>query len=377
MAGVYAVIVAAGRGTRMGADENKVFLQLAGRSAIWHSVRAFFSHPEVDGVCVVCAASEAERMQEELSGMPGVLLAQGGDTRGESVVSGLMRLPAEAEIALIHDGARPLVGSATIADCIASVRRYGSGVVCAPMHDTVKVQEDGVVKETLDRENLRAMQTPQGFYVQELLCGYAQALREGLNLTDDAAVMENRGMEVRLVENAAPNFKLTTPADLALARLIVSGTPRVRCGMGYDVHRLVPGRALVLCGVTIPHELGLDGHSDADVAIHALMDAMLGAAGLGDIGRLFPDTDETYKGISSVLLLREVVRRMEPLRVQHADVTIICQRPKLAPYMDAMCKTLAAELPGATVNVKATTTEHLGFEGRQEGISAQAVVTVC
>ena len=381
--GNYAVVVAAGRGVRMGAAVNKVLLPLCGEPVIRHAVRAFCEADEIDGVVVVASADETEQMRAALCGLEKVCaIVPGGSTRQESVKNGLDALPKEARIALVHDGARPLISRELIARCIRQTEDCGSAVVCTPVTDTVKVEKDGCVVCTLDRSQLRAVQTPQCFFAGELKAAYEAAARDGVSVTDDASVMEHAGHSVHLLESSEVNFKLTTPEDLRRAEDII-GERRFmqrlpRTGFGYDVHKLVSGRRLILCGKEIPWEKGLDGHSDADVAVHALMDALLGAACLGDIGRLYPDNDPAFEGADSMKLLADVLRRVKDAgyAVVHADVTIVAQKPKLMPYMDEMRRNLENAMPGAQVNVKATTTERLGFEGRGEGISAQAVATI-
>ena len=381
--GNYAVVVAAGRGVRMGAAVNKVLLPLCGEPVIRHAVRAFCEADEIDGVVVVASADETEQMRAALCGLEKVCaIVPGGSTRQESVKNGLDALPKEARIALVHDGARPLISRELIARCIRQTEDCGSAVVCTPVTDTVKVEKDGCVVRTLDRSQLRAVQTPQCFFAGELKAAYEAAARDGVSVTDDASVMENAGHSVHLLESSEVNFKLTTPEDLRRAEDIIGERKFMqrlpRTGFGYDVHKLVSGRRLILCGKEIPWEKGLDGHSDADVAVHALMDALLGAACLGDIGRLYPDNDPAFEGADSMKLLADVLRRVKDAgyAVVHADVTIVAQKPKLMPYMDEMRRNLENAMAGAQVNVKATTTERLGFEGRGEGISAQAVATI-
>lgn len=381
--GNYAVVVAAGRGVRMGVAVNKVLLPLCGEPVIRHAVRAFCEVDEIDGVVVVASADETEQMRAALCGLEKVCaIVPGGSTRQESVKNGLDALPKEARIALVHDGARPLISRELIARCIRQTEDCGSAVVCTPVTDTVKAAKDGCVVRTLDRSQLRAVQTPQCFFAGELKAAYQAAARDGVSVTDDASVMEHAGHSVHLLESSEVNFKLTTPEDLRRAEDIIGERKFMqrlpRTGFGYDVHKLVSGRRLILCGKEIPWEKGLDGHSDADVAVHALMDALLGAACLGDIGRLYPDNDPAFEGADSMKLLADVLRRVKDAgyAVVHADVTIVAQKPKLMPYMDEMRRNLENAMPGAQVNVKATTTERLGFEGRGEGISAQAVATI-
>lgn len=381
--GNYAVVVAAGRGVRMGAAVNKVLLPLCGEPVIRHAVRAFCEADEIDGAVVVASADETEQMRAALCGLEKVCaIVPGGSTRQESVKNGLDALPKEARISLVHDGARPLISRELIARCIRQTEDCGSAVVCTPVTDTVKVEKDGCVVRTLDRSQLRAVQTPQCFFAGELKAAYEAAARDGVSVTDDASVMEHAGHSVHLLESSEVNFKLTTPEDLRRAEDIIGERKFMqrlpRTGFGYDVHKLVSGRRLILCGKEIPWEKGLDGHSDADVAVHALMDALLGAACLGDIGRLYPDNDPAFEGADSMKLLADVLRRVKDAgyAVVHADVTIVAQKPKLMPYMDEMRRNLENAMAGAKVNVKATTTERLGFEGRGEGISAQAVATI-
>lgn len=373
----YAVVVAAGRGERLQAGFNKVFLPLAGKPLVRHSLEAFERCPKILGVAVVGAEGELDRLREAAQGLHKCRwFVTGGQTRQHSVYAGLRALPQGHHCVLVQDGARPFLSQELICRCIASVSEYGSGVASLPVTDTIKqLEEDGSLS-TLDRSCLRSVQTPQAFYLDELIQGYEAAFRDNAVLTDDASVMERLGKKVRLVQGDKNNIKITDASDLAMARYL-SGDVFSVTGQGYDVHRLVPDRKLTLCGVPIPYELGLLGHSDADVAVHALIDALLGAACLGDIGRLFPDSDPAYKGISSMVLLSRTLEKLSGWCVLHADITILCQRPKLAPYMEQMARNLRAAMPGALVSVKATTTEGLGFAGRGEGIAAQAVATLC
>ena len=378
-----AMILAGGASQRMGAGRNKVLLPIGGVPAIVRSARAYAGL--VDGLVVVARPEDASLIREalEADGLSAIM-ADGGDTRQASVWNGLCALPPACDKVLIHDGARCLVDEDTIRRAMASVEACGTGVAAIPAVDTIKQADaEGYVTGTPDRATLRAMQTPQGFDVALIRRAHEAARQEGYLGTDDASLVERLGVPVRLTLGDRRNLKLTTPEDIAMAEALLGAAsllPALRVGQGYDVHRLVPDRALVLCGVTVPHTMGLLGHSDADVALHALMDAMLGAMALGDIGKHFPDTDDRYKGISSMTLLRHVVGLLHEhhARVTNADVTIIAQRPKLLPYIPQMRQNVAdaLELPLDRVNVKATTTERLGFEGREEGISAQAVCMV-
>ena len=376
----WAVIVAAGRGSRAGLGENKVFHPLRGRSVLARCLDAFRDSGRFDGAVLVLSAGDIA-LYRDLEAREGPFelvrkVAPGGDTRRDSVYNGLKALPEDCGIVAIHDAARPFVSRQVIDATLASAREFGSGVISTPVVDTIKrIGEDGRVV-SLDRDRLRAVQTPQTFDYERILDAHRRAREEGLAVTDDAMLFEHYYGDVHLVaaDGAEENRKLTTQTDF---ERIGSATPDFRVGQGYDAHRLAEGRKLVLCGVEIPHDRGLDGHSDADVAVHALMDALLGALGMGDIGRHFPDSDPAYEGISSMKLLEAVMEKVRAAgyRVGNADVTIVAQRPKLAAYMPQMKQNLASGMgiPQDRVNVKATTTERMGFEGEGQGISAQAV----
>ena len=418
---VYVILLAGGSGSRMGAGMNKILLPVGGMPCIARSAEAFRS--AADRMVLVCRPEDLEAVWQAVMPLKlpfPVEFVPGGNTRQQSVASGLSALsgacgsaftaPSDADASkaavpvhdgalkadlpsasgaedtnaavLVHDGARCLVDPDLIARVLRDVEAFGSGVASVPVTDTVKqADSQGFVTRTLDRSALRAMQTPQGFRLRDLLSAHRRAAEDGYEATDDAALMEHAGFPVHLSEGSRKNLKLTTKEDLLMAEAFLpketAPLPPFRVGQGYDVHQLTEGRKLILCGVEVPWEKGLLGHSDADVALHALMDALLGAAGLWDIGHHFPDTDPQYKGISSLLLLEKVLAdlREKGFRPANVDVTIVAQRPKLSPYIPAMVQKLAEalSLPADRINVKATTTEHLGFEGRGEGISAQAV----
>lgn len=377
----YAIVLAGGSGSRMGADRNKVLLELRGEPVIVHSVRTFTGL--VDGIVLVSRPEDipAMRAAMEDAQLP-VAIVAGGDTRQASVWNGLCALPADCTHVLIHDGARCLVDEGTIRRCMDSVLDCGTGVAAIPAIDTIKqVDHREYVESTPDRSTLRAVQTPQGFTVDLIRRAHEAAQANNYLGTDDASLVEHLGIPVRLTLGDRRNIKLTTPEDMIMAEAFLGRTfPALRVGQGYDVHRLVEGRELILCGVHVPHSLGLLGHSDADVALHALMDAMLGAIALGDIGKHFPDTDEQYRGISSMRLLEHVVTLLgeHHARVTNCDITIVAQKPKLLPYIPLMRENVAAalQLPIDRVNVKATTTERLSFEGQEEGISSQAICMI-
>ncbi len=377
----WAVIVGAGCGTRSGLDENKIFFSFGGRSVLSRCLDAFERSGRFDGAVLVLSEQDEDRyaaLEKSEGPFPLVKsLTHGGATRRDSVCNGLLAVPDTAAVVAIHDAARPFVSDEVINATLDSALSYGSGVISTPVVDTVKmISSDGRVT-SLDRDALRSVQTPQSFNYRQILDAHLKARLDNLPVTDDAMLFEHYYGDVRLVtaKNAEENRKLTTKADfMALEQ---STAPEMRVGQGYDVHRLVEGRRLVLCGVDIPWNRGLDGHSDADVAVHALMDAILGAMGRGDIGRHFPDSDPKYKDADSMILLSAVLRmaREACWRVVNADITIVAQRPRLAPYMDQMRENIACSLnvDPERVNVKATTTEGLGFEGEGLGISAKAV----
>lgn len=383
---IYAVVLAGGDSNRMGSKTNKVLLPLEGVPAIVRSIQAFCDL--VDGVVLVTRPCDLQRMQElsKAYQLPITAFASSGYDRQASVQNGLQQLPEECEFVLVHDGARALVSREVIQEVIASVKKHGSGVAATPVNDTIKVaDEEGFIAASLDRKMLRAMQTPQGFTKVLLEKAHLQAEKMGIRGTDEAEIVALLPHRVHLTHGSFENIKLTTPSDFVAAQTILSkrGKDKMqqsRIGQGYDVHQLVPNRKLVLCGVDIPHELGLLGHSDADVALHALMDALLGAAGLYDIGRHFPDTAKAFENANSMHLLEKVVQMLleKGFVPVNCDLTIVAQRPKLLQYIDTMRANIARVLGLAVeyVNVKATTTERLGFEGEEKGISALAVCLI-
>ena len=389
-----AVIVAAGKGTRMGLERNKVLYPVLGEPIIVRTVRAFHESGLFDGgIVVVASPCDMDDMREMFAagGVHVSALVEGGRDRQESVSRGVAACNPAADIIAIHDGARPLVTREVIEATIESAKAHGTGVAAVQLKDTVKrVNESGLVVDTPRRDMLRAVQTPQTFkasLIREAHIRFADG-RDGLRATDDAMLAEWMGASVHLTEGDAENIKITTPEDMLLAEQVITrrlGIAKkedaaMRIGHGYDVHRLVEDRKLILCGVEIPHTLGLLGHSDADVALHALTDALLGAAAMGDIGRHFPDTDPQYKGADSGKLLDHVMDLIwnKGYVVGNVDVTIICQRPKLKDYIETMRENVARHLNVELdcVNVKATTTEKLGFEGEGLGISTHAVACI-
>jgi 2-C-methyl-D-erythritol 2,4-cyclodiphosphate synthase len=305
-------------------------------------------------------------------------IVPGGAQRQDSVYAALSTIPEDVDFVLVHDGARPFVTEETIEALIEGTVKHGAAVAAVPVKDTIKSAEDGIFSETLDRSRLYSIQTPQGFGRKLLKQAYERAFSENFYGTDDAVLVEKMGEKVYLVKGDYHNIKITTKEDIILGEAILGEETRI--GTGYDVHRLTEGRKLILGGVEIPFDKGLLGHSDADVLIHAIMDALLGAAALGDIGRHFPDNDESYRGISSLLLLKRVggLLTESGCRIGNIDAVVIAQRPKIAPYIGEMTARIAEtlDIEENRINIKGTTTEKLGFCGREEGIAAQASVLI-
>lgn len=366
---VAAVIVAAGASRRMGFD--KLAYPLDGGTVLEKSVRAFDTHPAIDEILLVAGENAPQAALLAAACAKPAKTVAGGATRVQSVRAGLDAV--NAEYVAIHDAARPFVTPQVIWDALEAAYETGAAAPAVPVKDTVKVAADGLVVETPAREKLYAVQTPQCFRTALYRQVLAQVCCDAV--TDDCSAFELAGLPVRLTQGDYANYKITTREDLPAPEK--NGGNGMRIGHGYDVHRLVEGRALVLGGVTVPYEKGLLGHSDADVLTHAVMDALLGAVVLGDIGKLFPDTDPAYKGADSIALLQEVGRVLARAgwAAGNIDATLLCQAPKLAPYIPAMRENLAAALgiSAEDVSVKATTEEKLGFTGSGEGIAAHSV----
>lgn len=365
---VIAIIVAAGRGKRLGSSLPKQFLKVRGRTILEMSVEAFEQNKYVDEIFVAANADYCELTEKLCRGFSKLKkIVAGGAEREDSVRAALDCLRGENGIVLVHDAARPFVSEAVINAVIEGTADFGAAIPTVPAKDTIR-QVDGTGSRTLQRETLARVQTPQGFRISLLKHAFEKAQAEGFLGTDDASLVERMGINISMVQGEDANRKITTREDLET---------EMRVGTGYDVHRLVEGRPLVLCGEQIPYEKGLLGHSDADVALHALMDAMLGAAGLGDIGKHFPDTDERYRGISSMKLLQKTAELLREAGyfLGNADITIIAQRPKIAGYIPKMRANIAEIMncDENKINIKGTTTEKLGFVGREEGIASEAV----
>jgi 2-C-methyl-D-erythritol 4-phosphate cytidylyltransferase/2-C-methyl-D-erythritol 2,4-cyclodiphosphate synthase len=379
-----ALIVAAGRGTRAGAPLPKQYAPLGNATVLGRTLQAYVGNTSIDTVQVVIAAADAQLYESAAAAFVGRLLpaVAGGATRQASVRAGLLALvPHAPDLVLIHDAVRPFIRAETIGAVVAALEQVPAAVAAVPLSDTLKrADEHGRVAATLDRTSLWRAQTPQGFRFADILAAHEAAASAGLDLTDDAAVAEWAGLTVALVADSASNIKLTTPEDLAMADSRARSAPDVRTGSGFDVHRLVAGDHVWLCGVRIPHTHKLQGHSDADVGLHALTDALLGTIGDGDIGQHFSDKDPRWKGAASHIFLADAARRVRARGglISNVDVTLLCEAPKIAPYRDEMRARIAAilDIDVGRVGVKATTTEGLGFTGRREGIAALAAATV-
>lgn len=374
---VSAVLLAAGSSTRMGEDAegnriNKMLIDICGADPILRCVRAF--EREADEILIVVSPLTRERA-EAAAGMTSkpVKIIEGGARRQDSVLNGVNA--ASCDIVAIHDCARCLVPEKVIISAMDSARRFGSGAAAIPVRDTVRERETG---ETVDRSRFVMMQTPQCFDRIKLLEAYSGFRGDA---TDDAAVWQSRYGDVRLTEGSLLNQKLTEADDVEYFKSLAGGRNEMRIGIGEDTHKLAEGRKLILGGVEIPFRLGLLGHSDADALVHAVIDALLGAAALGDIGRHFPDNDPAYKGISSLVLLSETAAMLEKAgyEVSNIDCVITAQEPKLAPYIDEMRKKMAdtiARIGTECISIKATTPEHLGPEGELKSITVRAVAAV-
>jgi 2-C-methyl-D-erythritol 2,4-cyclodiphosphate synthase/2-C-methyl-D-erythritol 4-phosphate cytidylyltransferase len=380
---VSAIIAAGGRGSRFGSPHPKQILMLRGRPVLRRSVEAFVAAGCVTDIVValpgVLVANPPEYLRAGPGGKP-IEIVEGGLRRQDSVARAFARVSSRAEEVVFRDAGRPLVRVALIEQTVAAAAESGAAVAAVRARDTVKRVEAGRVVETLPRDAVVLVQTPQAFRVDVL----RDALASSDDATDEAALAERAGHAVRVVEGDPRNLKITTAEDLLLLEGVLgreAAGPRLRVGNGYDLHRLVPGRPLVLGGMVIPFELGLDGHSDADAVCHAVIDAILGACGAGDVGRLFPDTDPSWAGADSLDLLRRAaaIVRDRGFDVVNVDVVVIAQRPKLAPYIETMRARVAEALgcDPAQVGVKGKTNEGVDSVGRGESIAAHAVALLC
>jgi 2-C-methyl-D-erythritol 4-phosphate cytidylyltransferase/2-C-methyl-D-erythritol 2,4-cyclodiphosphate synthase len=382
--GIAAVVVAAGRGVRAGGELPKQYRKISGVPVITRALSAFIGHPSIAMVQAVIHSADTTSYRAATEGLKLLQPVFGGETRQTSVRAGLEALePYGPQIVLVHDAARPFASETLITRAIAVAQERGAAVPVTPVTDTVKsVDARGVVTGTPDRVALRLVQTPQAFRFRTLIEAHRKAhvaARDGF--TDDAALAEWAGIEVTTFAGEAANVKLTNTEDFARAEaLSLAACADVRMGFGFDVHQFAPGDHVMVGGIRVPHERGLTGHSDADVVLHALVDAILGALADGDIGVHFPPTDPQWRGVSSDRFLAFAVERVRSRagQIAHLDVTVVCESPRIGPVRDAMRGRIAdiAAIPVDRVAVKATTTEKMGFTGRGEGIAAFATATL-
>lgn len=382
------LIVAAGRGTRAGSSAvPKQYRQLADKTVLARAIEAFAAHPQIRTIQVVIHPDDRELYNACIAGLDAPMRepVSGGDMRQDSVRAGLHALATVApDAVLIHDAARPLVETDVVGRVLDALKDHDGAIAALPVTDTLKRSgSDGSIAATVSREGLWRAQTPQGFRFDKILAAHDSAHAAGRSdFTDDAAIAEWAGLRVALVPGSARNLKLTDQEDFALAERLIAPSRQLesRTGTGFDVHRFCEGDHVWLCGVRIAHDKALTGHSDADVGLHALTDAILGALADGDIGQHFPPSDPQWAGAASHIFLRDAARRVTERggRIANVDVTLLCETPKVAPHREAMRSTIAKILQIAIdrVGVKATTTEGLGFTGRREGIAAMASATV-
>ena len=378
-----ALIVAGGRGVRAERPGPKQYEPLAGDTVLARTIEAFIDHPLIDVVLVVIHRDDEALYRQAVGDQENLLPPVfGGETRQASVLAGLENLALTQpmpDLVLIHDGVRPFVGEDLITAVCSAIEPDAGAIPVLAVSETVKRTDAERIVETIPRSGLHLAQTPQGFSFTAILDAH-RAAADQTDLTDDEAVAARAGLAVRTVCGDRRNIKLTGPDDFRYAEAMVSETMETWTGQGFDVHALVPGDHVMLCGVKIPHTRGLKGHSDADAALHALTDALYGALGDGDIGHHFPPSDPKWQGADSAIFLREAVARLKARggRINNLDVTVICEAPKVGPHRDAMRQAIAtiAGIEPRRVSVKATTSERLGFAGRGEGVAALATATI-
>ncbi len=377
-----ALIVAAGSGQRFGGPIPKQYQDVGGLPILRRTVLAFLSHPLVDRVQVVISPQHRDLYDRAVGDLGLPEPVPGGAQRQDSVRLGLEALASSGnrpDFVMIHDAARPLIDAATITAVHKALTASPGAIAAKPLVDTLKRGANGVITDTIDRANLWQAHTPQAFHFDVILKAHKAAA--GQQLTDDAAVAEKADIPVTLVPSNPDNMKITNPDDLdRAARLLGQTFGDIRTGLGFDVHQLIPGDVIHLGGLAIPHDKTLKGHSDADVLLHAITDALLGTMAIGDIGTFFPPSDPQWKGADSAIFLREAARMINERggRIAHVDAVLMCEEPRLGPHRQAMQKRVAEllEVNLDRVSLKATTTERLGFTGRGEGIAAQAIATV-
>ena len=386
------ILPAAGFGARMQSSTPKQFLELAGEPILVRTIKAFVRCTEIHSLVIAVAADQRPNMETLLDDYLSagqqhkIIFTTGGATRQLSVKAGFDAMPAEIQIILVHDGARPLVSGGLIRACLQTIINKGAAIAAIPVNDTIKrINADKTIGKTINRSDLYSAQTPQGAIRHLFEKAYRIAEKDGFTGTDESSLFEHAGIPVAVVEGEERNIKITRPGDLQIAqgllgekRVLGGKNNMLRIGHGFDAHRLEKGRKLILGGEHIEYTKGLLGHSDADVLTHALIDAILGALGAGDIGSHFPDTDNSYKGINSLMLLEKIIdlTNGKGYAISNTDLTVLCQAPKLAPHLKNMRQNLSriCNISPESINIKATTTEKMGYIGRGEGIAAHAIV---
>jgi 2-C-methyl-D-erythritol 4-phosphate cytidylyltransferase/2-C-methyl-D-erythritol 2,4-cyclodiphosphate synthase len=366
-----AIIPSAGEGRRMGGVP-KLFLPLAGQPLILHTLRPFLRNPHIKEIVLAVREEDLEKAQCLLKEYP-VKIIVGGKVRQETVRLALEAIDQSLELVAIHDGARPLLSPQLLQACLEAGEKFGAVVPALPIYETIKRGEDWV-EETIPREGLFTIQTPQVFRWELIREAHKKAYEENYVGTDDASLVERMGIKVRMIRGEKTNIKITDPEDLEVAEMLMRKEREYRSGVGVDFHKLVEGRKLFLGGIEIDYNKGLLGHSDGDVLLHSIADAILGAIGIGDIGVYFPPSDEKWRDVRSVIILEEVVKmaREKGWEVENVDCVLLAEEPKIAPYRDEMVRKIAEcmGIEKERVNIKATTTEGMGFLGRKEGICA-------
>lgn len=380
---IYSICLAGGSGTRMDASTPKVLLPINNIPALCHSLLRFEKSPFIDEILLVCPKGEVKKYEQAIHGYNITKLTkivEGGKDRSHSVYSGLNAISTTDGYVLIHDGARPMVTERCIQLVIDKCKIHKNAIAASPVVNTLKKVKDTKILSTVNRDELWEVYTPQGFEYNLIKKAYDYVIKNNLSITDDASALEAIGEKAYVVDIGYRDFKLTTPDDIELVEKLLMKNQNLRMGLGFDVHRFADNCKLILGGIEIPYEKGLLGHSDADVLVHAIMDGILGAAGLPDIGQLFPDTSLEFKDIYSIKLLEKVMTKVINLGfvVNNIDAVVACELPKISPYRSQMIECISDALmcEENQINIKGTTTEKLGFEGRGEGISARCIVSL-
>ena len=379
----YAVCLAGGSGKRMGTETPKILLPVNGVPTIIYSLKAFNYSPQIDEIVLICPKGQLSEYIQLLSNYNFEKITkviEGGEERTNSVYNGLCEISKDCAYVLIHDGARPMIRDEYIETVLTKCKDKKSAIAAKPVVNTIKKVDIDEIITTVDRADLWEVYTPQCFEYTLIKTAYEYVVKNNIQITDDASALEAIGEKVYVVDIGSRDFKLTTPSDIELLETLLMKNNNIRIGLGFDVHRFAENRKLVLGGVDIPFDKGLLGHSDADVLTHAIMDGILGAAGLPDIGQLFPDSSNEFKDIYSIKLLEKVMNKIINIgyTINNIDAVIACEIPKIAPYRNDIIDCLAKALmcDKERVNIKGTTTEKLGFEGRGEGITARCVVSL-